>query len=224
LAIETDDIIMSYLNRDNVAAGSITGDSSYESAPDDGSLVIYTSGTTGLPKGVLHTHRSLHAMVTALVTAWEYSERDRILHFLPLHHVHGLVNKLLCVLYVGGTVEFLPSASPAVVWDRLRKEELLHMSHSEAQNDTSTRRAVDAVMPGGSTVAFKPLTLLMGVPTVYARLLEHANTVATDDPDIPLAVAALSRFRLMVYIISHSSPLLSQQQQYIFIKSSCIVL
>lgn len=194
LAIETDDIIMSYLKnsserqevRRNASAGCLNVDSSLEHpAADEGSLVIYTSGTTGLPKGVLHTHRSLHAMVTALVTAWEYSPRDRILHFLPLHHVHGLVNKLLCVLYAGGTVEFLPSAAPAVIWDRLRKEELLHVSHVGTLDDS-----------------FKPLTLLMGVPTVYARLLEHANTVASDDPGMSLAVSALSRFRLMV-LLSH---------------------
>ena len=192
LAIETDDIIMSYLKnsserqevRRNASSGCLNVDSSLEHpAADEGSLVIYTSGTTGLPKGVLHTHRSLHAMVTALVTAWEYSPRDRILHFLPLHHVHGLVNKLLCVLYAGGTVEFLPSAAPAVIWDRLRKEELLHVSHVGTLDDS-----------------FKPLTLLMGVPTVYARLLEHANTVASDDPGMSLAVSALSRFRLMVLL------------------------
>jgi acyl-CoA synthetase (AMP-forming)/AMP-acid ligase II len=195
LAIETDDIIMSYLKnsserqevRRNASAGCLNVDSSLEHpAADEGSLVIYTSGTTGLPKGVLHTHRSLHAMVTALVTAWEYSPRDRILHFLPLHHVHGLVNKLLCVLYAGGTVEFLPSAAPAVIWDRLRKEELLHVSHVGTLDDS-----------------FKPLTLLMGVPTVYARLLEHANTVASDDPGMSLAVSALSRFRLMVLLSNY---------------------
>lgn len=213
LAIETDDIIMSYLKnsserqqvRDNASAGGLIVDTSHDhpSAEDEGSLVIYTSGTTGLPKGVLHTHRSLHAMVTALVTAWEYSPRDRILHFLPLHHVHGLVNKLLCVLYTGGTVEFLPSAAPAVIWDRLRKEELLHISHAGTLNDASTPRATG--FSAESTVAFKPLTLLMGVPTVYARLLEHANTVTAsssddDDPDMLLAVSALSRFRLMVLL------------------------
>jgi acyl-CoA synthetase (AMP-forming)/AMP-acid ligase II len=212
LAIETDDIIMSYLKnsserqevRRNASAGFLNVDSSLEHpAADEGSLVIYTSGTTGLPKGVLHTHRSLHAMVTALVTAWEYSPRDRILHFLPLHHVHGLVNKLLCVLYAGGTVEFLSSAAPAVIWDRLKKEELLHLSHVATLNDASTpRSAGTAIQSTESTVAFKPLTLLMGVPTVYARLLEHANTVASDDPGMLLAVSALSRFRLMV-LLSH---------------------
>jgi len=31
-----------------------------------------------------------------------------ILHVLPLHHVHGVINKLLCPLWVGATCIMLP--------------------------------------------------------------------------------------------------------------------
>lgn len=31
-----------------------------------------------------------------------------ILHVLPLHHVHGVINKLLCPLWVGATCVMLP--------------------------------------------------------------------------------------------------------------------
>lgn len=37
---------------------------------------------------------------------WCDLEQDRLLHVLPLHHLHGLLNKLMCVLWAGGTVEF----------------------------------------------------------------------------------------------------------------------
>eukprot|EP00064_Thunnus_orientalis_P016814 superscaffoldBa00003419_g16886 len=63
-------------------------------------MIIYTSGTTGRPKGVLHTHSSIQAMVQCLVSEWAWSRDDVILHTLPLHHVHGIVNKLLCPLWV----------------------------------------------------------------------------------------------------------------------------
>ena len=46
--------------------------------------------------------------ITTLVTSWEWSADDHILHFLPLHHVHGFVNKLCCGVWAGATVEFLP--------------------------------------------------------------------------------------------------------------------
>jgi acyl-CoA synthetase (AMP-forming)/AMP-acid ligase II len=71
--------------------------------PGDGALIIYTSGTTGRPKGALHTHASLAAMTGTLCAAWEWRPADRILHALPLHHVHGIVNALYCPLAVGGS-------------------------------------------------------------------------------------------------------------------------
>ena len=40
-------------------------------------------------------------MVDMLCGAWEWQQDDRILHTLPLHHVHGIVNALLCPLRAG---------------------------------------------------------------------------------------------------------------------------
>lgn len=54
-----------------------------------------------VPAGALHTHGSLLAMVDTLCHAWEWQPDDRILHTLPLHHVHGIVNALLCALRSG---------------------------------------------------------------------------------------------------------------------------
>lgn len=85
---------------------------------EQGALIVYTSGTTGRPKGVLTSHRALTAQITALVTAWRWVPEDVILHFLPLHHVHGIVNKLCCALWAGARVEFIPF-SPGAVWERL---------------------------------------------------------------------------------------------------------
>ena len=67
----------------------------------------------------MHTHANLTAHVEALVTAWEWQTGDRILHALPLHHVHGIINALYCAHAVGAAVEFLPRFSPAAVWERL---------------------------------------------------------------------------------------------------------
>ena len=87
-------------------------------APHHPALLIYTSGTTGRPRGVLITHANLTAQITALTEAWGWTERDRILHTLPLHHIHGVVNALACALWSGAAVEF-GSGAPASTWDRL---------------------------------------------------------------------------------------------------------
>ena len=64
-------------------------------------LILYTSGTTGKPKGVVTTHQNIQAQVTSLIAAWEWTSCDRILHILPLHHVHGIINVLTCSLWAG---------------------------------------------------------------------------------------------------------------------------
>ena len=115
-------------------------------------LVLYTSGTTGQPKGVLHSHDTLQAMINDVTSSWLYNSNDHILHFLPLYHLHGVLNKLLSVLWCGGTVEFLPSAKTDVIWSRLE----------------------DSNAP-------KP-TMFMAVPTIYAKLLEsHKNNNVSEN-------------------------------------------
>ena len=73
-----------------------------------------------LTAGALHTHRSLRTQVQGLCDSWAWQKDDRILHALPLHHVHGIINALYCAHYSGACVEFLPKFSPAVVWEKLK--------------------------------------------------------------------------------------------------------
>jgi len=57
-------------------------------------MMLFTSGTTNKPKGVVHTHRSIRAQITCLLDAWCWSEDDVIPLFLPVHHIHGIINIL----------------------------------------------------------------------------------------------------------------------------------
>ncbi|KYO40253.1 acyl-CoA synthetase family member 3, mitochondrial [Alligator mississippiensis] len=110
---------------------------------DRGAMIIYTSGTTGRPKGVLSTHQNIQAVVTGLVSKWEWVKDDVILHVLPLHHLHGVINKLLCPLWVGATCIMLPEFSAQTVWEKF-------------------------LNPKGSRI-----NVFMAVPTVYSKLMEH---------------------------------------------------
>ncbi|MSR36262.1 MAG: long-chain fatty acid--CoA ligase [Gemmatimonadetes bacterium] len=91
---------------------------------DRGALMLYTSGTTGRPKGVVHTHASLTAQVEMLTQAWRWSERDHVLLLLPLHHVHGIVNVVLCALAAGARCSILPHFDAVETWKRLAHDRL----------------------------------------------------------------------------------------------------
>uniref|UniRef100_A0AAX7T6W3 Acyl-CoA synthetase family member 3 n=1 Tax=Astatotilapia calliptera TaxID=8154 RepID=A0AAX7T6W3_ASTCA len=132
-------------------------------------MIIYTSGTTGRPKGVLHTHGSVQAMVQCLVSEWAWSRDDVILHTLPLHHVHGVVNKLLCPLWVGATCVMLPEFHPQKVW------EMLLSSKAPMVN------------------------VFMAVPTIYSKLIQYYDQHFTQPhvKDFVKAVCK-ERIRLMV--------------------------
>lgn len=84
-------------------------------------MILYTSGTTSTPKGVVTTHAAIRAQIESLVEAWEWTADDRIPMFLPLHHIHGIVNITGCGLWSGATVEPFPRFDMPAVLDRVRR-------------------------------------------------------------------------------------------------------
>lgn len=72
-----------------------------EPDPRSTAFILYTSGTTGAPKGVLLSRCAVAAGIDALVEAWDWTERDTLVHGLPLFHVHGLVLGVVGALRVG---------------------------------------------------------------------------------------------------------------------------
>ena len=92
--------------------------------PDRHAMILYTSGTTSKPKGVVTSHATIQAQITSLVEAWGWTADDRILHVLPLHHIHGIINVLSCALWSGACCEFLPKFDAAAVWEKLASGQL----------------------------------------------------------------------------------------------------
>ena len=87
-------------------------------------MILYTSGTTSKPKGVVTTHNTIETQITTLVDAWEWKADDYILNFLPLHHVHGIINVLGCALWSGACCEFLPKFDAQKVWSIIKSGRL----------------------------------------------------------------------------------------------------
>lgn len=102
-------------------------------------MIIYTSGTTSKPKGVVSTHLNIKAQINTMTEAWEWSPGDSVLNVLPLHHLHGILNVVLCSLWSGARCVMMNGFSPRGAWNRFEK---------------------------------KDLTLFMGVPTIYSKLID----------------------------------------------------
>jgi len=122
----------------------------YPTREDDIAIICYTSGTTGRPKGAMITHRNLVDNMLALKQAWRWTEKDILLHILPLFHVHGLNVALTGGLYAGSTIFMHEKFEPLKVWH---------------------------------TIAEKKCTMLMGVPTMYHRLLKQWEDLE-EKPDV----------------------------------------
>jgi len=85
--------------------------------PDDVALLLYTSGTTGKPKGAMITHANVDVQAAILREAWAFGPADRLLHALPLHHLHGLGISLLTTLLSGAAARMLPRFDARRVWE-----------------------------------------------------------------------------------------------------------
>ncbi len=75
---------------------------------DDPAAFLYTSGTTGRSKGAMLSQENLLSNARTLVEYWHFSDRDVLLHALPIFHTHGLFVATNVTLIAGGSMIFLP--------------------------------------------------------------------------------------------------------------------
>ncbi len=85
-------------------------------------MILYTSGTTSKPKGVVSTHANIRAQIESLTEAWEWSSTDRIPLFLPLHHIHGIINVMSCALWSGAQIEPFARFDLATILERVKAD------------------------------------------------------------------------------------------------------
>ncbi|CTQ52165.1 Long-chain-fatty-acid--CoA ligase [Roseibium album] len=75
---------------------------------DDLAAFLYTSGTTGRSKGAMLTQENLVSNARSLANTWRFTDKDVLLHALPIFHTHGLFVATNVTLMAGGSMIFLP--------------------------------------------------------------------------------------------------------------------
>lgn len=136
-------------------------------------VLQYTGGTTGLPKAAMLTHANLSAALSSYelwYDGWDLADDrpDRILLFLPLFHIYGLVTVMLRSLNAGSEILLRTRFDP-----------------NEALDDIE---AGATVFPGVPTMWIA----ISSVPGFEKRDLSSLRLAASGGAPLPLEVA--SRF------------------------------
>ncbi len=86
---------------------------------DDLAVLPYTSGTTGLPKGCMHTSRTVQANTVGAFYWSRSTTRSKSLATLPLFHVTGMVHSMHMPIFAGSTIVLMTR------WDRETARKLI---------------------------------------------------------------------------------------------------
>jgi acyl-CoA synthetase (AMP-forming)/AMP-acid ligase II len=96
--------------------------------PDAVRMILYTSGTTGRPKGVLHTHNSIHALILQIGDRWQVDDGDVFLVPSPIAHIGGSIYAFECPLLLGTTAVLMERWEPDSAVQLMLDERCTHMA------------------------------------------------------------------------------------------------
>src|ERR1700704_1367622 len=99
----------------DTAAKAASEFTTVERVDDDLAAILYTSGTTGRSKGAMLTHDNLASNSLGLVDYWRFTNKDVLIHALPIYHTHGLFVASNVTLFARASMIFLPKFDPDLI-------------------------------------------------------------------------------------------------------------
>ena len=91
-------------------------------------MVLYTSGTTGRPKGVLHSHNSLNALICQIRDHWLVEAGDKFLVPSPIGHIGGSIYAFEGPLLLGTSAVLMDQWNAEDAVALLVKESCTHLA------------------------------------------------------------------------------------------------
>jgi acyl-CoA synthetase (AMP-forming)/AMP-acid ligase II len=159
-------------------------------------MIMYTSGTTGSPKGVMHTHNSLHALIRQIGMHWLVDPGDRFLVASPISHIGGSIYAFECPLLLGTTAVLMDRWDADEAVARLTTERCTHFAGATpflVQSLAAARRArtrlptLKLFVCGGASV---PPSLIREAADYFERAVVTRVYGSTEVPVTTVGVTA----------------------------------
>lgn len=113
---------------EDIQSRELEGDLERAVDADSVRLLMYTSGTTGRPKGVLHTHNSMAALLQQIGLHWQVDPNDRFLVASPISHIGGSIYTFEMPLLLGTTAVLMSEWEPDAALQAMRDHHITHFA------------------------------------------------------------------------------------------------
>lgn len=179
-------------------ASTLTGAPALAELPElsDEAMVLQTSGTTGQPKIVPLTQANLASSAANLIQSLQLTSDDRVLHFLPMFHIGGIVDVLAAPLLSGAAVFCAPSfsatdfyrdlASFKPTWTQgvpiMLEEMLSNVAQHKALVAAHTLRFVRSVSAPLPVERMQAFEAAFAVPVIEIYGMTETSGVITSNP------------------------------------------
>lgn len=102
------------------------GAPTHDRRPEDWCIIPYSSGTTGQPKGCLHTHASVNAVIFGYSRWIGVKPGSRVLATLPLCHVTGMQHSMNLPILTRSTTYLMTRWNAALAAKLIQQERIEH--------------------------------------------------------------------------------------------------